>query len=371
MKITCEKHLLQNAINTASRAASPKSPIQALEGLLIEASEGIMQITGYDLKRGIYTCFPAEIKDPTAIVLDSRLFGEITRRLPEGIVSIETQKDLSVVISSGNAEFSIMGRDAGDYPELPSIDRQKTITLEQGKLRNMISETIFAVSDNEARPVYTGELFQLENNKLSVVAVDGYRLGLRREEIISADEFNEPFIVPATALSDVEKICGDNNDPVRINVGAKHVSFSIGDTVIISRRLDGEFLDFNKTINAEYPTVIAVERTELYRVADRVSLIIDERTRNPLRCVIGEDEINFSCTTPLGKAVDICGIDGDGNGLEIGFNNRYLLDAVKNAPTDRLKMFFNTGSSPCIIRPEDKDNDSFVYMILPVRLRND
>jgi DNA polymerase-3 subunit beta len=370
MKFTCEKYLLQNAITTASRASSPKSPIQALEGLLIETGANV-RITGYDLKKGIYTSFPADIFGTGSIILGAKLFGDIVRSLPDGPVTIETGKDNLTTITGGNAEFSIVGTSSDDYPELPSIDHQKTVTMEQRVLRKMIGETLFAVSDNEARPVYTGALFEKDGDRLAIITVDGYRLALRREKYLTADEDIGTFIVPGNTLSDVEKICEDSENPAKISVGAKHISFTIGDTVIISRRLEGEFLNYRRSIAENFTFSVVAERTELHRVATRVSLIIDEKTKNPLRCTVRDGEIFFSCITPLGKAEDICAVEGNGNDLEIGFNNRYLLDAVKAAPADKLRLYFSTGSTPCIIRPVDESDDSFLYMILPVRLRAD
>lgn len=368
MKFSCEKYVLQNAITTASRAASAKSPIPALEGLLVEAGAKV-RITGYDLKKGIYTTFPADVSETGSVILSARLFGEIVRSLPDGVVTIETKKDNMTVISGGSAEFSIIGTASDDYPELPSVEDRQSVSIPQKLLKKMISETLFAVSDNEARPIYTGALFETDGEKLSIVTVDGYRLAMRREK--TEGEAVESFIVPGSALSDVEKICSDSDGDVTVCVGAKHVSFAIEDTVLISRRLEGEFLNYRKSISDSFAFTVLAERTELYRVADRVSLIIDEKTKNPLRCTIGEGKILFNCVTPLGRAEDVCAVEGSGNGLEIGFNNRYLLDAVKAAPADKLRLCFNTGSMPCIIKPENEEDDSFLYMILPVRLRAD
>jgi DNA polymerase-3 subunit beta len=176
------------------------------------------------------------------------------------------------------------------------------------------------------------------------------------------------FIVPGSALSDVEKICMSPEENVDITVGSKHVSFSVGDTVLISRRLEGEFLNYRKTVPFEFPIRLTAQRTDLIRCADRVSLIIDDRSKNPLRCTFGDGQLNVTCATPLGRAEDVCPMEGDGGGLVIGFNNTYLLDALKAAPADKLTVNLISGSSPCVLTPED-GSDSFLYMILPVRLR--
>jgi len=368
MKFSCEKYLLQNAITTASRASAGKSPIPALEGLLIDAGHSV-KITGYDLKKGIYTSFPANITEPGSVVLGARLFGEIIRSLPDGEVLISSDSKNMTLISCGKAEFSIMGSDSADYPELPSVEGLSSISLPQSKVKKMINETIFAVSDNESRPVYTGSLFEIEDNTLTMVSVDGYRLALRRESIEKCDVSKTSFIVPGSSLSDLEKICTDIDDPMTVSLGAKHISFSIGDTVLVSRRLEGEFLDYRKSVPSDFKVKLKAQRTSLQKVVDRVSLIIDDKIKNPLRCNFGMDNVSMTCVTPLGKAEDVCQIEGDGEGIEIGFNNRYLLDILKAAPADNIYVCLNNGSSPCVILPEGED-DSFKYMILPVRLKS-
>lgn len=367
MKFTCEKYLLQQAVNTAARAAAAKSPVPALEGLLIEAGNDV-KVTGYDLKKGVYTSFPADVARPGCVVLGAKIFGEIVRSLPDGIVTVDMDEKLRTTIRCGSAEFSILGLDAQDYPELPSVDMRNTVSVEQGILRRMIGETLFAVSDNESRPIYTGSLFEIGEESLTVVSVDGYRLALRKEPILSSDLQEKSFIVPGSALSDVEKLCGDTEDPVYITVGSKHVSFSLGRTVVISRRLEGEFLNYRKSIADSFRYELTVKRTELARTIDRVSLIIDDKIKNPLRCYFRDGQVDFVCVTALGKAEDSCPLTGNGEDLEIGFNNRYLLDALKAAPAEELLVCLNSGSTPCILKPTD-GSEHFLYMILPVRLR--
>ncbi len=367
MKFTCEKYLLSLAVATAGRAVASKSPISALEGLLIEAGHNV-RITGYDLKKGIYTTFQADVSVTGTVVLSAKLFSDIVRKLPDGIVTVCSDEYNTVNITCGNADYNISGVSPEDYPELPSLDRCSMFTLPQEKLARMISETSFAISTNESRPVYTGALFEVENNNLTIVAVDGYRMAIRREEADSCDVEQLKFIVPGTSLSDVEKICMSPDEPVKISVDQSHVSFSVGDTVLISRRLEGEFLNYRKTVPNDFPYKFTAQRSDIIRCAERVSLIIDDRTKNPLRCNFGDNILNITCATSIGRAEDCCPIDGDGGNMLIGFNNSYLLDALKAAPTDTVCINIVNGNSPCVITPED-GSDSYLYMILPVRLR--
>ncbi|MDR0952500.1 MAG: DNA polymerase III subunit beta [Oscillospiraceae bacterium] len=365
MKFTCEKYLLQAAVSTAARAAAVKSPNPVLEGLLLSAGD-LVKITGYDLVKGIYTSFVADVSERGSIVLSAKLLDNIVRSLPDDIVTVSADGEM-VRIFCGNADFSIMGSDADNYPELPAVVLEGSISLPQGTLKKMINQTVFAVSDNEARPVYTGELFVVENGCLTVVAVDGYRLALRREALESA-VLDCRFIVPGSALSDLEKLCSDADEAVKIVLGAKHISFSVNNYVLITRRLEGEFLDYNKAVPSIFEHELTVNRAELLSAVDRVSLIIDDRLKNPLRCVFGDSRVTMHCVTAIGKGEDICRYNGDGGGLEIGFNNRYLQDALKAAPSEELIVCLNSASAPCVLMPADK-NESFKYMILPVRLK--
>ncbi len=369
MRFTCEKHLLDDAVSTASRAAAAKSPIPALEGLLVEAGHNV-RFTGYDLKKGIYTDMEADVNAPGRVVLGARLFGDIVRKLPDGVVTFVSDDNNMVNISCGNADYNIMGTDAEDYPELPAMDYSSALSVNQETLSSMIRETDFAVSDNESRTVYTGALLEVENDVLTVVAVDGYRLALRREAVEKCDVEECRFIVPGSALSDLEKICTRPEEDVRITLGSKHITFTVGETVLISRRLEGEFLNYKKTVPTEFPIRLKAARADLIRCADRVSLIIDDRSKNPLHCRFGSGELKISCATPLGRAEDTCVLEGDGGDLLIGFNNSYLLEALKAAPADVLQINLSAASAPCVLLPED-GGDKFLYMILPVRLRGE
>ena len=366
MKFSCEKYLLQTACLTASRAAASKSPIQALEGLLIEAGADV-KVTGYDLKKGIYTNIGANVTQPGSIVVNARLFGDIIRKLPDGIVVIATE-NLNVNVTCGKSSFNIMGISPEEYPEMPDIDKQDDIQIAERLLRSMINQTNFAVATNESRPIYTGALFEAEGDSLTIVAIDGYRLAKRSEQLDAAREKDVRFVVPGTTLSDVERICEDKDEPVHIAVGSKHVAFSIGETVVISRRLEGEFLNYKKSIPENFRYILKIERSEFMAVIDRVSLIISEKNSNPVHLVLNDGSIECSCVTPIGKAEDVCLCEGSGDGLEVGFNDRYMMDALKASGKDELYLCMNTASSPCIIKAAD-GTESFIYMILPVRLR--
>ena len=367
MKFSCEKALLQAAISTTSRAVSPKSSIPALEGILLEAGSDL-RLTGYNLETGIRTIVPADIREEGTLVLGARLFGEIVRKLPDDIVTFQSENYM-VNIKCGMSEFNILGTDPEEFPELPTVEYQNSLILPQSRLKAMISQTLFAVSDNESRPIHTGSLFEVDSEGLTIVSVDGYRLALRHESIDKkegAETFS--FVVPGAALSEVEKICSDVDEPASVTQGARHVMFKVGDTMLVSRRLEGEFLAYRQAIPRNNTIHVEGETRALLSSIDRVSLIISDKLKSPLRCVFGSNLLKISTKTAIGDAYDECPLSGDGGGLEIGFNNKYLMDALKAAPADKVRLELTTGVSPCVILPTEGE-ENFLYMVLPVRLK--
>ena len=369
MKFSCEKAILQAAVTTAGRVVAAKSTIQALEGVLMEAEGDHLRISGYNLETGIVTQVEAGVAEPGPIVLSARLLGEILRRMPDDAVSLSAGADLSVHIQCGPTSFDIKGSSDEDFPELPSVSGGNALSIAQGELRSMIGQTIFAVSDNESRPIHTGALFETEGDRLTMVAVDGYRLALRRGKLAGEVPEGLSFVVPGAALNEVEKICADSDEPAAITQGDRHVTFEIGGTLLVARRLEGEFLNYRQTIPRNNAIVLEAEAADLQRSIDRASLIINDKLKSPLRCKFEDGSLSITSKTAIGAAFDRCPIAGDGKGLEIGFNNRFLMDAVKAAPAQRVRLELNTPTSPCLILPREGEEDSFLYMVLPVRLR--
>lgn len=377
MKFSCEKALLQNAISQASKTVAVKSSIPALEGLLLEALDNdIVRITGYDLKTGIRAIAPADIKETGSLVLSARLFGEIIRKMPDDTIFISTD-GFTVNLRCGLSEFNIQGIDASEYPDLPSVEYMNTFEIMQKDLKDMIERTGFAISQSDARPVHTGALFEVEDlgegYKLTMVAVDGYRLALRREKIIrvhGAKTFK--FVVPGTALKELKTITGENEDYIAVIQGERHVMFKTGDVTLVTRRLEGEFLNYKQAIPTNSSIKVTGDTRRLIQSIERCSLIINETQKSPLRCTFTDGCIQIKTSTALGNAYDECPVIGNGNELEIGFNNRYMLDALKAVPAPTVDLSLNTAVSPCIItRAEGVDAplDAFTYMVLPVRLR--
>ena len=367
MKFSCEKALLSAAVSVASRAVAAKSSIPAMEGILIEAGSQL-RLTGYNLETGIQATVPAEITQRGSLVLSARLFGEIVRKMADDVV-VFSAEGYMVNIKCGLSEFNILGSDPEEFPELPTVDQQNALTLPQPTLRSMIGQTLFAVSDNESRPVHTGALFEITDKGLTMVAVDGFRLAVRREPLEKVDGGAFSFVAPGSALNEVKGICADSEDPASVTLGKRHILFEVGDTELICRRLEGEFLDYKNAIPRKNPISVTADTKALIDSIDRVSVVISDKLKSPVRCIFDHDKVFLSAKTGNGEAKDVCHISGDGQGLEIGFNNRYLMEALRYAPADTVKIELNTGVSPAIIVPTDGE-ENFLYMVLPVRLKS-
>ena len=307
----------------------------------------------------------AQALDKAAKEMGVNFLGGYSAQMQKGATAADER--LLVHLSCGDASFDILGLSADDFPELPEVDDEYSVCIEQKVLKAMIGETSFAVSTNESRPVHTGSLFEIGENGLTVVSVDGFRLAYRRETMEkSAGAFT--FITPGTALNEVKNICGDTEDPVSITLGRRHILFEIGSTELICRRLEGEFLDYKNAIPRKNPISLTVDTKTMIESLERVSVVISEKLKSPVRCLFSQNKVTFSAKTASGEAKDICKIEGDGRELEIGFNNRYLTEALRYAPADTVKLELNSGISPAIVVPVD-GGESFLYMVLPVRLK--
>ena len=368
IQFSCKRTLLQNAITITSKTVSSKSSIPALEGLLIHVDSQVT-ISGYNMQTGIRTKLPAEITEKGEIVLNARLFGDIIRRMPDEIVTFTADEKQMVHLSCGQADFDILGLSAADYPDLPEVEDEYALFMQQTILRSMIEEVSFAISTNESRPVHTGALFEIADTELTMVAVDGFRLALRREKLDGIQGGAFSFVAPGLALNEVKSICKDVEELAKVTLGKRHILFEVGNTELICRRLEGEFLNYQNAIPRKNPISVVADTKELINSIDRVSVVISDKLKSPVRCVFGCDKVTLSAKTANGDAKDICALEGDGKDLEIGFNNRYFMEALRYAPVDRVKIELNTGVSPAILVPVD-GRENFLYMVLPVRLKH-
>ena len=367
MKIICNTARLNEACQNVQRAVSSKATMPIIEGILMKAAAGQVQLTGYDMDMGITTVQEARVEEEGAIVLNARLLCDILRRLPGETVSIEADARLQCTIRCGEVEYQLVGNDAKEYPELPTVSEEVPVIIDSETLEKMVKQTIFAVSTNDTKVVHTGIKFEVSENTLKLIAVDGFRLAIRTEAI---NYTGEPlsFVVPAKTLSEVIKLI-DEAEVVALKVAARHIVFEVGAYALISRLLDGEFLDYNAAIPKAHSTEVEVDTKTIISAIDRMSLMISDRVKSPLRCIFDENVIRMSTSTTIGAANDKVPAKIDGNRVEIGFNNRFLLDAFRACDLDTVKVTLNGPLSPITVVPVE--GDSFLFLVLPVRLRNE
>jgi len=368
MRFTCEKNMLVMGLNIASRTVAQKSSLSVIEGILCQAGDGL-RLTGYNMETAISYEIEAEVTDAGSCILPARLFGDIIRRLPEGPVTVVVDENFKVSIRSGYASFTISAESAEDYPELPDVNTGRAVFIPQTALKELIGGTIFAVSENQGRPIHTGVKFEVEENIISAIAVDGFRLARRTWHTENPNSREMRFVVPAAGLKEVEKILTDSEEEASFTLGAKHILYRIGNATLICRLLEGEFLDWRKVVPFNCPVKLVANVAELAASIERVGLIVSEKYKSPVRCVFGDQVLQLRTNTTIGAAEDRCAIAGDGKELEIGFNVRYLADALRVIPSEEVTLELTNGLSPIVLTPVE-DKYDFSYMVLPVRIKN-
>lgn len=368
MKFECEKTLLASAIEGVSRAITNRSAIPVLEGIYLKAEGFNLTLTGYDMEMGITTTIECNVLVPGETVLEAKLLLSMVSRMPAGDVSIELTDEGQAIISGGVAEFEIPAMNASDYPSLPVTGADNTMTIPTSMMRELIEKTIYAVSQDDKKPAHTGELFVIEPGSLTIVALDGYRLAIIQRDVECTR--NIRIIIPAKTLQELLKIMGGPDDPVKIDANRRYVVFTTNGYTIMSRLIEGDFLNYESVIPKEKRTRVTVDCKTFINTIERASLIITERLKNPLRITFAEDKITVRCQTPLGKVVDeFAPVAMTGDPVEIGFNNRYLLDAMRYSKCERMVLEINGPLSPVKILPED--GKDFIYLVLPVRFKNE
>ena len=371
MKFSCTTKELSEAVGTVQRAVSSKSSLPALEGILLRAGDNRITLVAYDLELGMSTTLSARVDEPGEIVLNARIFSDMVRRLPAETVDLKSDDKLMTTVVSGASEFNFLGIPSTEFPEIPSLTDGVQFTLPQNLLAGMIRQTLFAVSSDDTKPIHTGSLFEIENGRFRIVSVDGYRLAIRTEKI--AEDVSLKFVVPGKTLGEILKMLSSEEDsPLSVSVGKRHILFEINGYSIISRLLEGEFLDYRNVLSSQFSTEIRVKVRSFLDSVDRASLFISDRLKSPVRCIFEESVIKVNCSTTLGRIYDEVPVALKGQTVEMGFNNRYLLDALKATESDEIKIQLNGPLSPMKIFPPDGsiDGEGFIFLVLPVRLKN-
>ncbi len=368
MRFTCEKSMLVAGLSITSRTVAQKSALSVLEGILCRAGSDL-SLTGYNMETAITYSIEAEITEAGECVLPARLFADIIRRLPEGPVTVTIDSQYKVAIRSGYASFNISAEPAEDYPELPDVDSGRAISIPQSALKELISGTIFAVSENTGRPIHTGVKFEIQDSTVSAVAVDGFRLARRTYHLEEPTGRELSFVVPAQGLKELEKILSEDEN-VSFLLGNKHILYNLGNATLICRLLEGDFLDWRRVVPTGCPIKLVSHVSDLSSSIERVGLIVSEKYKSPVRCIFGNQELQMRTNNTIGIAEDKCTIAGDGKDLEIGFNVKYLADALRVIPDEEVVMELTNGLSPIVFTPVETSKHDYAYMVLPVRIKN-
>ena len=363
MWFTCEKNILQEAIDTVQKAASSKTTYPILEGILIRTNNNSVIFTATDLDLGIETTIEANVSKKGSIVLNSKLLGEIIRKLPSDMIALELDEN-NVHITCQKSEFVIVGNSPDDFPALPTINENAMYEISQDVLKNMIKQTIFAIAQDETRPILTGVLFEVKDGKLSFVALDGYRLALKSYNIDNNSTINA--VIPGKTLNEIYKILELSENTVKITFTTNHILFNLGNTKIISNLLQGEFINYKQIIPNEYRLKIKVKRNEILDSIERASLLAREGKTNLIKFEIKDNKMSITSNSQMGKVYEEVDIELEGEGLKIQFNSRYFIDVLRIIDSDEIYLEFSTSVSPCLIKKID--NTDFLYLVLPVRL---
>ncbi|MCM8711923.1 DNA polymerase III subunit beta [Clostridium sp. SYSU_GA19001] len=363
MKFICEKTHLQEAISTAQKAVTGKSTMNILDGILLIAKNNELTLIGSDIDLSIDTKIAADIIEEGSVVVDSKLFGELIKKLPNDEVQINTIENNSLEILCYKSKAVLKYMNADDFPTLPKINENMIFSIKQKLLKNMIRGTIFATAQDEIRPILTGVKFEINNQKLNLVALDGLRLALRSENVDNNNTIST--VIPGKALSEVSKILEDSEETVNITFTPNHILFNLGNTKIISRLLEGEFINYNSIIPDEYNLKVTVKRNELLDCIERASLMSKEGNTNLVKLDIKDDLIVITSDSQLGKVREELNVIMQGQPLKIAFNARFLIDVFKIMDEEEIELELTSNVSPCVIKNKDKDNCT--YLVLPVR----
>ena len=366
MIFSCERATLLDAVSRLQRVVGSKSSMPVLEGILISAEKGKITLISYNLEMGMKKEIYAKCEEEGDIVINARLLADILRRMNGLQVEISADEKLNCHIKSGEATFDIMGMAATDFPEMPSVADGETISLDGKTLSENVKGTIFAAAQTEgARPILTGLNFCFSNGIMQIVAIDGYRLAIRKQKVDINREIN--FTATSKAIAEVIKLIDEETENVEINVGERLLSFNINGYSFISRLIEGDFVNFKKTLPEICAQKVVVSTRDLINTIERVSLLISESFSTPVRCYFNELNVVFTCATSMGRATETFNIELEGESFEIGLNSRYLLDALKACETENIKILFNGPNTGVVIEP--CDGEEFKYMIMPMRLK--
>lgn len=369
MKIVCEKENLLKGLSNVLKVSASKTTMPILQGILLQTNNNELKLTTYDLEIGIEFVLECKIEEQGAIVVDSKMFSEIIRKLPNTEIRIELLENNLLEIECQDSLYKLSTMNPDEFPELPKIDVEQSIKIHDFKLKSMIKKTLFAISLDETKPIFTGSLLEVMKDKVNLVSIDGFRMAFASEALLTS---NEPFkaVIPGKTLSEINKILGEDGLEVTIGIAKNQMMFEMENCKVISRLLEGEFINYENVIPKTKETRIKVKTQEIITVLERASLVsfsMEEKSKKfPTKFHIEVGKLTLTCSGSLGNSKEEMYLETEGKELEVGFNHKYMLDALKACDDEDVYIDFATSIAPCLIRPIE--NETYLFMVLPVRL---
>lgn len=363
MKIICSKSELLQGVNTVLKAVPAKTTMPILECILIDTTDGQIKLTANDMELGIETKIKGDILDKGKIALEAKLFSEIVRKLPDSEVTIQTDENFLALIKCEKAKFNIAGKSGDDFSYLPEIEKNQMVVLSQFSLKEIIRQTIFSIADNENNRLMTGELFEINGNEMKVVSLDGHRISIRKIEL--KEDYNHiKVVVPGKTLNEVSKILtGGIEDYVHMFFTGRHIVFEFDDTIVVSRLIEGEYFRIEQMLSSDYETKISINKKELQSCIERASLLVKEGDKKPIIMNILDDSMELKINSFIGSMNEDIDITKTGKDLMIGFNPKFILDALRVIDDENIDIYMINPKAPCFIRDEAQ---KYIYLILPV-----
>ncbi len=363
MKIICSKSNLAKGVNIVSKAVPSKTTMPILECILIDATTDIIKLTANDMELGIQTEIKGDIVQRGMIAIDAKIFSEIVRKLPDNDITIETNENLQTTITCEKAKFDISGKQGEEFSYLPVIEKEESIEILQFTLKEIIRQTIFSIADSESNKLMIGELFEIKDNILRVVSLDGHRISIRKIELKNKVN-DKKLVVPGKTLMEVSKILsGEAESIVNISYTDNHIVFEFGDTVVVSRLIEGEYFKIDQMLSNDYDTKVKINKKELLNCIDRATLFVKEGDKKPIIINIGDEIMELKIKSQIGSMNEEIMINKEGKDLLIGFNPKFLIDALRVIDDEEVTLYLMNAKAPCFIKD---DVESYIYLILPV-----
>lgn len=363
MKLVCTKSKLLNGVQIVSKAVSNKTTMSILECILIDSTKGDITLTANDMELGIETKIEGDILEKGIIALDAKIFLEIVRKLPDSDITIETDSSLKTTITCEKAKFNIIGKSGEDFSYLPLIERNDSIIISQFTLKEVVRQTIFSIADNENNKLMTGELFEIHEDELKVVSLDGHRISIRKIQL--KDSYpDRKVVVPGKTLNEISKILsGDTDKDVSIFFTNKHIVFEFDNTTVVSRLIEGEYFNIAQMLSNDYETKVKINKKELLNCIDRATLLIKEGDKKPIIINILDGSMELKINSTVGSMNEEIDINKSGKDLMIGFNPKFLIDALRVIDDEEISIYLVNPKAPCFIKDTD---EKYIYLILPV-----